>query len=137
MVLSNKPFKSIPPEQQDIAIAAQTTSLMVAIASLWFFVSPWAYGFPLHESAWNSWLVGAAMLVFAVIRLLAPGHTSGFSRVNTVLAVWVFFSPWIYGYTMNGPRLTNSLAVGAFIFSLSLVSGKATHRPHLRHAQYR
>jgi hypothetical protein len=136
MVLSNKPFKSTPPEQQDIAIAAQTTSLMVAIAALWFFVSPWAYGFSLHESAWNSWIVGAIMLVSACIRLLSPAHTSGFSRVNTVLAVWVFFSPWIYGYTLNDPRLTNSLAVGVFIFSLSLVSAKATSRPHLHHADF-
>jgi hypothetical protein len=135
MVLSNKPFKSIPPEQQDVAIAAQTTSLMVAIASLWFFVSPWAYGFSLHESAWNSWMVGAIMLAFSSIRLLSPAHTSGFSRVNAVLAVWVFLSPWIYGYSVNGPRLTNSLAVGVFIFALSLVSAKTTSRPHLHHVQ--
>lgn len=133
MVLSNRPFKSVPPEQQDAAIAAQTTSLMVAVAALWFFVSPWAYGFSLHESAWNSWIVGVLMLAFATIRLLSPAHTSGFSRVNAVLAVWVFFSPWIYGYAINGQRLTNSLAVGVFIFALSLVSAKTTSRPHLHH----
>ena len=133
MVLLNRPFKSVPPEQQDAAIAAQTTSLMVAIAALWFFVSPWAYGFSLHESAWNSWIVGVVMLAFATIRLLSPAHTGGLSRVNAALAVWVFFSPWIYGYAINGPRLTNSLAVGVFIFALSLVSAKTTSRPHLHH----
>lgn len=132
MVLSHKPFRSVPPEQQDIAIAAQTASLMVAVAALWFFVSPWTYGFSLHESAWNSWLVGAVLLVFSCIRLLSPSHTGGFSRVNSILAVWVFFSPWIFGYAASGPRLTNSLAVGVFIFALSLVSAKATNRPHLR-----
>lgn len=133
MVLSNKPFKSVPPEQQDIAIAAQTTSLMVAVAALWFFVSPWTYGFSLHESAWNSWLVGAVMLAFACLRLLSPAHTGGFSRANSILAVWVFFSPWIFGYASNGPRLTNSLAVAVFIFALSMVSAKASSRPHLHH----
>ena len=134
MVLSNRPFKSVSPEQQDTDIAAQTASLMVAIAALWFFVSPWAYGFSLHESAWNSWMVGAVMLAFSCIRLLSPAHTSGFSRVNAVLAIWVFFSPWIYGYAANGSRLTNSLAVGIFIFALSLISAKATSRPHLHGA---
>jgi hypothetical protein len=126
MVLSNRPFKSVRPEQQDEMTAARTVSLMVAVAALWFFVSPWAYGFSLHASAWNAWIVGIVMFVFACLRLLAPTHTSGFSRVNAVLAVWVFFSPWIYGYVQHGPRLTNSLAVGAFVFAMSLVSAKAS-----------
>lgn len=126
MVLPNRPFRSARPEQQDKAIAAQTVSLMVAVAALWFFVSPWAYGFSLKASAWNAWGVGAVMFAFACLRLLAPMHTSGFSRVNAVLAVWVFFSPWIYGYVQHGPRLTNSLSVGVFVFALSLVSAKAS-----------
>lgn len=104
MVLSHKPYKSVPPEQQDTAIAAQTTSLMVAIVALWVFISPWTFGFSLRASALNAWLVGAVMLVFSIIRLLSPAHTSGFSRVNAVLAAWIFFSPWIYGYALNGPR---------------------------------
>lgn len=104
---------------------------MVAIAALWFFVSPWAYGFSLHGSAFNAWFVGAAMFVFACLRLLAPTHTGAFSRVNAVLAIWVFLSPWIYGYASQDPRLTNSLAVGIFIFALSLISAKTASRPHL------
>ncbi len=135
MIVSHKPFRTTRPEQEDIGIAARTTSLGVAVAALWFFVSPWAYGFSLHASAWNAWVVGAVMLVFACLRVLAPSHTSGFSRVNTVLAVWVFLSPWIYGYASHGPRLTNSLSVGVFIFALSIVSTKATARPRLHRAR--
>jgi len=131
MFATHKPFRTIKPEQEDMMIAARTASLMVAVASLWFFVSPWAYGFSLQTSAWNAWFVGAAMVVFACLRLLTPRHTGGFSRVNTVLAIWVFLSPWIYGYASQGPRLTNSLSVGIFVFALSLVSAKTTARPRL------
>jgi hypothetical protein len=99
---------------------------MVAVAALWLFVSPWAYGFSLEASAWNAWGIGAVMFAFASLRLLAPVHTSGFSRANAVLAVWIFFSPWIYGYAQHGPRLTNSLSVGIFVFALSLVSAKTS-----------
>jgi hypothetical protein len=134
MIQTNAPFKSPRPEQQDMAVAAQTVSLMVAVAALWLFVSPWAYGFSLEASAWNAWGVGAIMFAFSCFRLLAPMHTSGFSRVNAVLAVWVFFSPWIYSYAHQGPRLTNSLSIGIFVLALSLVSASASSASHSHRA---
>lgn len=126
MIQTHTSFKSPRPEQQDMAVAAQTVSVMVAVAALWLFVSPWAYGFSIEASSWNAWGIGAVMFVFSCLRLLAPMHTSGFSRMNAALAVWVFFSPWIYGYAQQGPRLTNSLSIGVFVFALSLVSAKAS-----------
>jgi hypothetical protein len=66
--------------------------------------------------------------------MLAPAPTSGFSRVTAVLAIWVFISPWVYGYTANGPRLTNSLAVGVFIFAFSLVAARTSKPPRMHHA---
>src|SRR6185437_13449984 len=134
MIVSHKPFGTVPPEQEDDATAVRTASLMVAVAALWFFVSPWAYGFSLQESAANAWGVGAVMFVFAGLRLLAPRHTGGFSRVNSVLAVWVFLSPWIYGFVSHSARLTNCVAVGIFIFVLSMISANTTARQHVHQA---
>lgn len=113
--------------------AVRTASLMVAVVSLWVFVSPWAYGFSLQESAANAWAVGALMVVFSGLRLLAPRHTGGFSWVNSVLAVWVFVSPWIYGFASNAPRLTNCIAAGTFIFVVSMISVKTTDGRHVHH----
>ena len=126
MIASRKPFRTVPPEQEDMMTAVRTASLMVAVVSLWFFVSPWAYGFSLQESAANAWAVGALMVIFASLRLLAPRHTGGFSWVTSVLAVWVFVSPWIYGFASNAPRLTNCVAVGIFVFAVSMISVKTT-----------
>lgn len=118
--------------REDTLVAARTTSLMCAVFSLWFFVSPWAYGFSEHTDAWNSWLVGAVMLLCAMARLASPMRTTVFSYANAFLALWVFISPWIFGYaSQSGPRLVNSLSVGVLVFSLSLISAHETRRPKI------
>ncbi len=117
------------PKRRDTLIAAQTISLMCAVGALWLFVSPWAYGFSDSRDAWNAWLVGAVMFLCSLVRLIGPARTTIFSYVNTVLAIWIFISPWIFGYAGVGPRLTNSLAVGVFIFALSFLSARQTRRP--------
>jgi hypothetical protein len=44
--------------------------------------------------------------------------------VNLVLGIWVFFSPWIYGYaSVNTGRFINSLCVGVIVFVFALASG--------------
>jgi hypothetical protein len=114
---------------EDTLTAARTVSLMCAVIGLWYFVSPWAYAYSPHESALNSWIVGAVMFLCAGLRLLSPARTTGFSYVNAVLGVWVFISPWVYGFAgESGPRLVNSLAVGVLMFALSLVSARETRR---------
>ena len=116
------------PKQRDTAIAAKTASLVCAVGSLWLFVSPWSDGFADAPDAWNAWLVGTVMFLCSLVRLLGPTRTTGFSYVTAVLAVWVFISPWVYGFTADGPRLTNNLAVGAFLFAMSLISARETRR---------
>ena len=127
MASTHQPM-TIRPKRRDTLIAAKTVSLMCAVGALWLFVSPWAFGFSEGASAWNAWLVGAIMFLCSLVRLLAPARTTPASYVNAVLAVWIFISPWIYGYAGQGPRLTNSLALGVFIFFMSLVSARETRR---------
>jgi SPW repeat len=89
------------------------------LIALWFFVSPWVYGAYHNADSWNSWIVGGVMAIIAAV-CLSNIHAASASWVNVVLAVWVFFSPWIYGYTMNTGRFINSLCVGIVAFVLSL-----------------
>ena len=116
------------PKRRDTLIAAKTVSLMCAVGALWLFVSPWAFGFSDASSAWNAWLVGVVMFLCSLVRLLAPAGTTGASYINAALAVWIFISPWVYGYVGKGPRLTNDLGLGVFMFSMSLVSARETRR---------
>ncbi len=113
------------PERRDRMVAARTAGLMTIVATLWFFVSPFAYwGASNTSSAWNAWLVGALMFLLACARELRPLRTRILSKINAVLAVWVFISPWVYGYTGYTGRFVNSLCVGLFVFAMSIASLK-------------
>jgi SPW repeat len=115
------------PEERDTAIAARTASMMIFVAALWFFVSPWAYyGVSDQQSAWNCWIVGMLMLAVSTARAWYPLYSAGLSWVNAVLAVWVLVSPWIYGYSGATAPLINSLCVGSVVLALSIAAAKNT-----------
>lgn len=104
---------------------AKTASAIVFIAGIWFFFSPWIYGGAGAADAWNAWIVGALLFIFGVIRVSRPLATTGLSWLNALLGIWVFFSPWIYGYTANVGRFINSLCVGVIVFVLAIISARA------------
>ncbi len=39
-----------------------------------------------------------------------------------VLSIWVLVSPWVFGYSSNTGRMTNSLCVGVIILGFSIMS---------------
>jgi hypothetical protein len=119
----------------------RAASMICLLAGIWLFVSPWVYGAYTSGNAWNSWIVGAAIFLLACVRVSRPAYSTGISWVNLVLGIWVFFSPWIYGYVgVNTGRFINSLCVGVIVFVFSLTSGITATRltrmpgtPHLAH----
>jgi hypothetical protein len=42
--------------------------------------------------------------------------------VNSILGIWTFASPWIYGYAAYTERFINSLCVGVVVFVAALIS---------------
>jgi hypothetical protein len=75
----------------------------------------------MSTNAWNSWIVGALIALFAAIRINQPSAT-GPSWVNSILGIWTFASPWIYGYAAYTERFINSLCVGVVVFVAALIS---------------
>lgn len=108
--------------------AMQVASTICLLAGLWFFVSPWVYGAAGNPNAWNSWIVGAVVVILAAFRLGYPAGTVALSWINCILGIWAFFSPWIYGYTGNSGRFINSLCVGVVMFVCAISSATTTHR---------
>lgn len=106
----------------------RAASTIVLLAGIWFFVSPWVYGVSTHSNAWNSWIVGAIMFLLGCIRVWRPAYSTALSWCNMVLAIWTFFSPWIYGYIGNEGRFINSLCIGVIVFVLSITSAKIANR---------
>ena len=106
-------------------------STIALLVGIWFFISPWVYGTAGVANSWNSWIVGAAVVILAAIRLSNPMKTAALSWVNCILGVWAFISPWIYGYTVDHGRFMNSLCVGVILFVASIYSASST--PHTQH----
>jgi len=105
--------------------AASTITLLAAI---WLFLSPWVYAAYHLPQAWNSWIIGVAIVILAAIRLGNPEGTSWISWLNCLLGIWTFASPWIFRFTNDTGRFANSLCVGVIVFFAALRS--ATARPH-------
>lgn len=110
----------------------QAAGIICLLAGIWFFISPWVYGTASNANSWNSWIVGAVVVILSAIRLSNPMKTVGLSWVNCLLGVWAFVSPWIYGYTVEHGRFINSLCVGVILFIAAITSATSTH--HTQHA---
>ena len=108
--------------------AAKTASAINIVAGLWFFVSPWVYGAYTNADAWNSWIVGAIIAIFAAIQYGNQVGIKFLSWINCFLGIWVFCSPWVYAYVGNTGRFVNSLVVGVIIFVLALRAATAAPR---------
>lgn len=106
--------------------AVRTASGLNLLAGFWLLISPWIYGAYLLPDAWNSWIAGFLIALFAAIRLAKPIHTAGLSWMNALLGIYVFISPWLFGYF--GARFMNSLVVGAVVFLLAIWSATSTRR---------
>ena len=52
--------------------AMKTIATINLIAGLWLFVSPWVYRASSVPSAWNSWVVGVLIVLFAWMQAASP-----------------------------------------------------------------
>jgi SPW repeat len=106
--------------------AAKAASTICLLAGIWFFISPWVYQASGNANAWNCWIVGGFMILFGIVRIARPAYSTVLSWCNTVLGIWTFFSPWIYGYTANTARFINSLCVGVVVVVFSIAAARVS-----------
>jgi hypothetical protein len=108
---------------------ARGASSLAVLAGLWLFLSPWIYGSYGNSSAWNSWIIGALICMFALVRRSRPAATS-LSWFNSALGLWIFVSPWVYGYAGGTGRFVNSLCAGIIIFCTAIVGANSERMSH-------
>jgi hypothetical protein len=109
---------------------SKSGSIVVMLAGLWFMASPWVYGSYLSQEAWNNRSIGLLIIILATVRLSAPDlrRTQWISWANSLLAIWIFASPWFYDYAGNTDRLVNSLCVGVILFVAAMFSALSATR---------
>jgi|SRR5215472_17696584 len=107
---------------------ARWASFVAVLAGLWLLVSPLIFGVYGNASAWNSWIIGALIVIFAVIRMSHPLATS-LSWLNSAFGIWIFVSPWIYGYE-GGGRFANNLCIGFIVFCAAIIGANWERMSH-------
>lgn len=90
---------------------------------LWLFISPFVLGITAMEGATlNFLIIGAAIAVMAIVRLMRPLQFEGVSLTNAVLGAWLIIAPFVLGYSAFSTPLWNSIIVGALVLLASGLS---------------
>lgn len=106
-----------------------STSGINIIAGLWLLLAPFALGYSTVETAlWNSIVLGIAVAVMAMVRVVRPDDHEGVSWVNFVLGIWLLVSPFVLGLANIEALVWNNIIVGVVILALAATSAMATHR---------
>ncbi len=88
---------------------------MLALGA-WLFFSPFfmPYASLVDAAAWNAYLVGGAVALFAIWAIYAPETWQAW--VNLVLGGWLVFVPFLFGfYGAAQAAAWNSILVGLLI----------------------
>ena len=84
------------------------------VLGIWLLFTPFFYQLStLNAAAWNAYLLGTAVAVFAAWALAQPLRWP--EAVNLVLGVWLLFAPWLLGFTDVAASAWNSWVVGAIV----------------------
>jgi hypothetical protein len=85
------------------------------LLGVWLFTSPWAIGYLSSSStaAWNAWVLGVAIIVFAAIGVLLPKMWE--QVINIILGVWIVVSAWVLGFDSVRNAESNAVIVGLLV----------------------
>jgi ABC-type molybdate transport system permease subunit len=106
------------------------------ILGAWLFVSPWVLDHAGTTAALNAHVMGAAVVVFAVIAAYMPKAWE--EMINTLLGVWLVLSPFVLGFAATSIVALHTVVVGilATAFAVwAMASDKRLYeRWHRRHS---
>ncbi len=84
------------------------------ILGVWLFLSPWILGFSgAGNAAWNAWIIGVAIVVFAAIAVSTPRQWE--EIVNLLLGIWMVISPWVLACAGTRAAEANAIIVGLLV----------------------
>src|SRR5262245_25636567 len=98
-------------------------SVLNLFAGIWLCISPLVMAFTGRQQAtWNTLLVGAGVVILAVIRLSGSARLQPLSWLNVALGVWLIVSPAVLGYGSVPLPRWNDVIVGIVVSLLGLWS---------------
>jgi ABC-type molybdate transport system permease subunit len=89
------------------------------VLGLWLFVSPWALNYAeVQNAAWNAYVLGVAIVVFAAIAAYMPKAWE--EMVNTLLGVWLILSPYVIGFATHTMVAFHTVVVGVLVTAFAV-----------------
>ncbi len=83
------------------------------VLGLWLFLSPWFGLAEAQSAAWNSWILGAVIAVFAIAALSLPQKWEEWT--NAVLGLWLIVAPFALGFTAEAGAMWNHIIIGVLV----------------------
>ncbi len=84
------------------------------ILGVWLIVAPWVGVGPANGFvAWNSYIPGVIVAVFALVALARPQKWEEW--INLIVGVYLIVSPFVFGYTGFVQAAWNHVIVGLLI----------------------
>jgi SPW repeat len=106
------------------------------VLGAWFFVSPWVLGHAGSTAALNAHILGAAVVVVALIAAYMPKAWE--EMINTLLGVWLVVSPFVLGFAATRIVALHTVVVGilatAFAVWAMASDKRLFERGHRRHS---
>jgi len=89
------------------------------LLGLWLFFSPWALDYANHQyAAWNAYVMGAGIFVFAAIAAYMPKAWE--EMINTGFGVWLVLSPYILGFASQTTVALHTVVFGVLVTAFAV-----------------
>ena len=95
---------------------------VIALSGLWMLVSHLVLRYTEFQSGvlWNTWVVGAAIILVSAGRFIAEIPEPTQDLVHAALGLWLMVSPWVLGFASHPTARNNSLVVGLIVATTAL-----------------
>lgn len=97
------------------------------VIGAFLFASPWIFGYTREIVRFDTWAVGAAVVVLSLAAMLLFAEWEEWLTV--LLASWLIVSPWALGFTHTS-AMHWSIGLGVAILSLTLLELWMIHYDH-------
>jgi hypothetical protein len=95
-----------------------TAAALNLLVGAWLFVSYWILDYSAADPGWNALVFGAAIALFALLRLSGAGLSWIFSVANALIGIWLGISA--FAIADSDVAMTNFVVCGTAVFVLAM-----------------
>ncbi len=117
-----------PGEDPADADSASYISALTFLAGVWLLLAPFALNYADDagfDAARNDLVIGVAIALVAIVRIVAPIRSAALGMVNVALGAWLIIAPFVLAYNEGANALAatwNDIVVGVIVLALAATS---------------